>query len=82
LKERDSVVSFIRKKLRNGIEYHYLVESIRVGDKVRQRVLVYLGKFKTAAAAHRYWKKQAETATDAAGKKKAREMVSKLEPFL
>lgn len=72
---------YIRKKRRNGIEYFYLVHCERVSGKVKQKVLCYLGSHKTVASAHRYWKKQAETA-DTAGKSKAREMIQKLEPFL
>jgi hypothetical protein len=59
-----------------------VVENIRVSGKVKQHVLCYLGKHKSVRIAHRYWKKQAETATDAAGKKKAREMIQKLEQYL
>jgi hypothetical protein len=34
---------FIRKKTIHGKTYHYLVESVRTGEGVRQKVLAYLG---------------------------------------
>ena len=34
---------FIRKKKVSGKVYYYLVENNRVGDKVRQKVVKYLG---------------------------------------
>ena len=73
---------YIRKKLRKGIEYFYLVHCERVSGKVKQQVLCYLGKHKTVAAAYRYWQRQAKTATDVTGKSKAREMIQKLKPFI
>lgn len=36
-------MSFVREKEINGKKYLYLVKSIRNGDKVRQKVLRYLG---------------------------------------
>ena len=35
---------FIRKKQINGIEYAYVVESKRFGDKVKQSILYSLGR--------------------------------------
>lgn len=34
---------FVRKKRVKGIEYYYLVKSIRDGGVVRQKVVKYLG---------------------------------------
>ncbi len=34
---------FIRKKRVKGMEYYYLVKSIRDGNVVRQKVVKYLG---------------------------------------
>ena len=34
---------FIRPNRRGNRVYYYVVESIRNGDKVRQKVLLYLG---------------------------------------
>ncbi len=75
-------MSFIRKKVRKDATYYYVVQNVRVGDRVRQRVLCYLGRHKTVASAQRYWKKQADKATDSAAKKQAREMIEKLEQYL
>jgi hypothetical protein len=38
-------MAFIRKKTVNGETYHYLVKSVRIKGKVRQKVLAYLGRF-------------------------------------
>ena len=37
-------MSYVRSKTVHGNEYLYLVESVREGPRVRQRVLRYLGK--------------------------------------
>lgn len=34
---------FIRTKKKNGRIYYYIVEAIRKGNKVQQKVLCYLG---------------------------------------
>ena len=73
---------FIRTKIIKGIEYHYLVESVRVDGKPRQRVLAYLGEHSTVKAAHRYWQKQVNAGQDAAARKHARVMVKKLAQYL
>jgi hypothetical protein len=73
---------FVRTKVVRGIAYYYLVESCREGNKVRQRVLLYLGKHSTVRAAYTYWRKQLKAAKDAEHKKHAREMVKKLEEYL
>jgi hypothetical protein len=73
---------FIRTKTIKGCVYHYLVESYRDGDAVRQRVLVYLGQHSTVREAYRHWKRQTEAAPDAAGRKHARQMVKQLTQYL
>ena len=40
---RGFIMAFIRKKTIKGNDYYYKVESIREGDKVRQKVIEYLG---------------------------------------
>ena len=37
-------MAFVRKKKVNGIEYAQLVESIREGDKIKQKILYSLGR--------------------------------------
>ena len=37
---------FIRTKTIQGKEYYYLVESYRLGGKVKQRVIKYIGRGK------------------------------------
>lgn len=37
---------FVRKKTRGEKIYYYLVKSVRKGNKVRQKVIKYLGKKK------------------------------------
>lgn len=73
---------FIRSKVVKGRTYFYLVEGVREGGKVRQRVIAYLGEFETVRSAHRYWAAQVKGAEDAAARRHAREMVKKLEPYL
>ena len=38
---------FIRTKKKDGRIYYYIVEAIRKGDKVQQKVLMYLGTAET-----------------------------------
>ena len=38
---------FIRKKVRKGNTYYYIVENKREGDKVCQKVLYYIGTIET-----------------------------------
>jgi hypothetical protein len=71
---------FVRTKRIKGIEYRYLVESYREGNRVRQRVLVYLGEHKTVKAAYSHWQKVLK-ASEGAERKQARKMLSKLEPY-
>jgi hypothetical protein len=75
-------VPFIRVKFIKGREYRYLVEGVRVDGKVRQRVIAYLGEHETVQAAYDYWRGQMKGAKDADAKQHAREMVSKLKPYL
>jgi hypothetical protein len=42
-------MSFVRAKVINGVTYYYLVESVREGDKVRQKLIRYFGKTLPAA---------------------------------
>lgn len=44
-------MAFIRTKQQHGHTYYYLVENRREGGKVRQKVIVYLGRHATVAAA-------------------------------
>ena len=39
-------MAFIRTKKINGKTYYYLVESIRVDGKIKQKVVKYIGKSK------------------------------------
>lgn len=36
-------MSFIRKKVKDGRIYYYIVENKLVGGKVKQKVLMYIG---------------------------------------
>lgn len=38
---------FIRKKVRNGNTYYYIVETKREGNKVSQKVIYYIGTIGT-----------------------------------
>jgi hypothetical protein len=38
---------YIRANKRGNRTYYYIVESIRKGDKVKQKVILYLGKAET-----------------------------------
>ena len=42
-------MTYVRAKTIKGQIYYYLVESQREGDKVRQRVIKYLGKERPSA---------------------------------
>lgn len=48
-------MSYVRRKRIDGIEYFYLVEGKKIDDKVKQRVIAYLGKHKTVGAAYLHW---------------------------
>lgn len=52
---------FIRVKNRQGLSYHYLVESEREGSKVKQRTIAYLGKSKSLEEAIKACFKDLET---------------------
>ena len=73
---------FVRTKLVKGISYHYLVESVRVDGKPRQRVIAYLGEHSTVKAACRYWQTQVSAGPDATARKHAREVLKKLKAYL
>lgn len=70
---------FVRKKLVNGVEYHYLVQGVRDGDRVKQKVIVYLGKHKSVEEAYLYWVREARKPER---KQQAEKMLKQLEPFL
>ncbi len=36
-------MAYLRSKTINGKQYFYLVESVRIGKKVRQKVVKYIG---------------------------------------
>ena len=38
---------FIRANKRKGRVYYYVVKSVRIGNKVQQKVVAYLGTAKT-----------------------------------
>lgn len=38
---------YIRSNKRGNRTYYYIVESVRKGDKVKQKVILYLGKAET-----------------------------------
>lgn len=75
-------VTFVRTKTIKGIEYRYLVEGVREGDKVRQRVVAYLGAHKTVKAAYAHWTREAKKQQSAADAKHAKMMVKKLAQYL
>ncbi|MBI5871630.1 hypothetical protein HZB88_00930 [archaeon] len=41
------MMTFIRKKLNKGKTYYYIVESVRDKDKIKQRVIRYIGTIET-----------------------------------
>ena len=73
---------FIRQKTVKGKVYYYLCEGIWEDGKVRQKVLLYLGKFESVQQAYHHWQGQVTAATAAKAKSRARAMVKKLEPYL
>lgn len=75
-------MAFVRTKTIKGIEYNYLVEGVREGGKVRQRVVCYLGSHKTVKAAHAYWLRESKKGEDREAKKHAQQMVKTLKPYL
>jgi hypothetical protein len=74
-------VSYVRKKVVKGIEYHYLVESRWIDGKPRQRVIAYLGAHKSVKSAHAYWMRQAKKKQNA-DVKHAKAMVKRLARFI
>jgi hypothetical protein len=75
-------VTFVRTKKVKGIEYRYLVEGVREGDRVRQKVVAYLGAHKTVKAAYAYWVREAKNPQSPADAKHAKQMVKKLARYL
>jgi hypothetical protein len=72
-------VPFVRTKWNKGKPYHYLVHGARIGGKVQQQVVAYLGAHRTVLEAYEYWARQRKTP----GKKiHAERMIKKLKPFL
>ena len=41
------MMAFIRKKINKGRNYYYIVETVRKKDKVRQKVIRYIGSIET-----------------------------------
>jgi hypothetical protein len=73
------LVPFVRIKWIKGNQYCYLVMGEKVDGRVKQRVLLYLGRHKSVAAAYKYWLSQ----RDKKGMKtQAAKMIRKLKPFL
>ena len=73
---------FVRKKVRNGQVYHYLVECHWIDGKPRQRVIAYLGSYATVEGAHSHWTRQAKKRQGPAEAKHAKMMVRKLARYL
>ena len=73
------LVAYIRKKMIDGVQYHYLVEGTRVDGKVKQRVIAYMGKHKTVGAAYLHWLRESHKP----GRKTyAQKIMKQLEPFI
>jgi hypothetical protein len=75
-------VSYVRKKVVKGIEYHYLVESRWIDGKPRQRVVCYLGRYATVRGAHAHWIRESKKRQSPADAKHAKAMVKKLARFI
>lgn len=73
---------FVRRKTIKGNTYFYLVEGVRDGTKVRQRVLLYLGHHATVKEAHAFWKREAREGQDRERKQYAKDMLRALEQYL
>jgi len=82
LTSKFSAVTFVRTKLVKGISYSYLVQGVRDGDRVRQKVVAYLGAHKTVKAAYAYWIREAKHPQSPAERKHAKQMVKKLSRYL
>jgi hypothetical protein len=65
-----------------GIQYSYLVQGVREGDRVRQKVVAYLGAHKTVKAAYAHWIREAKNPQSRADGKHAKQMVRKLARYL
>jgi carbamoylphosphate synthase small subunit len=75
-------VAFVRTKTIKGIDYRYLVEGVRDGGKVHQRVVAYLGAHKSVKAAHAHWVREARKQQGRAAKRHAQQMVKTLKQYL
>ena len=75
-------MSYVRKKVVKGIEYHYLVESRWIDGKPRQKVVAYLGHYATVRGAHAHFVRQAKKKQKPAEAKHAKAMVKKLARFI
>jgi len=75
-------MAYVRTKRIKGIEYRYLVEGVREGGKVKQRVIAYLGQHQTVKAAYRYWSLTLQKAETTSERSEAKSMIKKLEPYL
>jgi hypothetical protein len=75
-------VTFVRTKMVKGIEYRYLVQGVREGDRVRQKVVAYLGAHKTVKAAYAHWMREAKNSKDRAAQRHAKQMVQTLKHYL
>lgn len=52
------MMAFIRKKIKNGNIYYYIVENKRDEEgKVKQKVLFYIGSVENLIAMVKFWKK-------------------------
>lgn len=71
---------FVRAKQVKGCTYYYLCECVWVDGKPYQRVIAYLGQYRTVKAALAYWREEAQT-KDKGRKQQAREMLKKLKPY-
>lgn len=76
------LVPFVRTKTIKGNTYYYLVEGVRDGAKVRQRVLLYLGRYASVQEAHAFWKREAREGQSRERKQYARSMVKALRQYL
>lgn len=40
-------MAYVRKKINKGKSYYYIVEAVRENDKVKQKVIRYIGTIET-----------------------------------
>lgn len=65
-------MAFIRQKVSRGRAAFYVVESVRVDGKPRQKVLAYLGPCDTIEGAIAHWESELAAYRQAAAKQAAR----------